>query len=465
MGTTDLSSAPPFQGNPNVSFTSTEEALAEQGAEGQAAPDGAIPVAVESGDTISGLMAQAGLDWNDPEDRAQFLADNPQFADASGGRNPDLIWPGEVLYLRPPGSAPAGSAESQATDQDAQELADAQSMSASTDSQVTHRENTVAAATEQLEHSIRAEIAAGGDPEEIRQRLKDDESLDLDDATIDAAVDAAQQPASRTNPVGGDAAESAPLSPAHDTNEAAANLSPGATGAEADAQRRTFVDAARTELEQGVSVEQLQARYGNDPMLNALIEQADAERQEAETLAQSAETTDAAAADLGQSHSQSVSTDAQATGRDNAISRQTIALEFAIRDELANGGDAAEIRQRLKDDPDVALDDAQIDAIVDAAQEPASPSNPVGGDATASAPFTPEYASNEAAQAWVDANALSVSTDSQATYRQERIDQAETDFIAAVREELARGGDVDAIKARYGNDEALNALIDEAAAG
>jgi hypothetical protein len=57
-------------------------------------------VAVEPGDTISGLMAQQGLDWNDPAQRAQFMADNPQFADAAGSRNPDLIWPGEVLYVR-----------------------------------------------------------------------------------------------------------------------------------------------------------------------------------------------------------------------------------------------------------------------------------------------------------------------------------------------------------------------------
>ncbi len=105
MGT-NLASAPPYAGNPNVSFTSREEALAGKGPEGQPAPEGATPVAVTRGDTISGLMAQAGLDWNNPEHRAQFLADNPQFADAAGGRNPDLIWPGEVLYVRTPGPAP-----------------------------------------------------------------------------------------------------------------------------------------------------------------------------------------------------------------------------------------------------------------------------------------------------------------------------------------------------------------------
>src|SRR5688500_10223618 len=100
MGT-ELSSAPPYQGNPEVSYTSVVEPQQEQGPEGQQAPAGTVPVAVEPGDTISGLMAQQGLDWNDPAQRSQFIADNPQFADAAGGRNPDLIWPGEVLYVRP----------------------------------------------------------------------------------------------------------------------------------------------------------------------------------------------------------------------------------------------------------------------------------------------------------------------------------------------------------------------------
>ena len=100
MGT-ELSSAPPYQGSRDVSYTSVSEAQQGQGPEGQPPPAGTVPVAVERGDTISGLMAQQGLDWNDSAQRAQFIADNPQFADAAGGRNPDLIWPGEVLYVRP----------------------------------------------------------------------------------------------------------------------------------------------------------------------------------------------------------------------------------------------------------------------------------------------------------------------------------------------------------------------------
>lgn len=121
MGT-DLGSAPPYSGNPNVSYTSVAEAEAGQGAEAQAAPAGATPVAVEPGDTISALMAQAEppMDWNDPDDRKQFLLDNPQFItyedaqadpqlaalfDPSSRRDPDLIWPGEVIYIRG-GAAP-----------------------------------------------------------------------------------------------------------------------------------------------------------------------------------------------------------------------------------------------------------------------------------------------------------------------------------------------------------------------
>lgn len=116
MGT-DLGSAPGYSGNTSVSYTSVEEAQQGKGPEGQDAPTNVDPVVVESGDTISGLMARQGLDWNNPEDRRQFLADNPQFItredveqfpelaelfDPDSGRNPDLIWPGEVLYIRPP---------------------------------------------------------------------------------------------------------------------------------------------------------------------------------------------------------------------------------------------------------------------------------------------------------------------------------------------------------------------------
>jgi hypothetical protein len=133
MGT-DLSSAPPYSGRNDVSYTSVEEAQQGKGPEGQQAPAGTKPVAVEHGDTISSLMAKQGLDWNDPEDRAQFLRDNPQFAEAGGDRNPDLIWPGEVLYIRTgpaqdDGTGDSGETTTPATDTDGDGIPDPQNAS------------------------------------------------------------------------------------------------------------------------------------------------------------------------------------------------------------------------------------------------------------------------------------------------------------------------------------------------
>ncbi len=113
----DLSSAPPYSGPRDVSYTSVQEAEAGKGAENQAAPAGTTAVPVESGDTISGLMSRSEppLDYGNDDHRRQFLQDNPQFItredvqqfpelasqfDPESGRNPDLIWPGEVVYVR-----------------------------------------------------------------------------------------------------------------------------------------------------------------------------------------------------------------------------------------------------------------------------------------------------------------------------------------------------------------------------
>jgi hypothetical protein len=449
---TTLSSAvsATFQGSaPANQVTTVEEARSGKAADGGQAPLGTTPMVVEPGDTISGIMAQHGLDWNDPEQRAQFLQDNPQFADQAGGRNPDLIWPGEVLYVR----NGQGSPESQATDQAAAELAEAQTMSASTDSQVTHKENTVARLKTELEQAVRNEIAAGGDPEQIKERLKNDPSIGLDDQTIDQIVDAATQPASRTNPVGGAATEAAPLSSAHATNEAAAALSPSETGSGAGEKQRSFIDAAKAELEQGVGVDELKARYGNDPLLNGLIDTANAEVQQEAQLAGAAETTDAAAQTLGETQGRSVSTDSQATGKDNQVARETTLLEFAVRDELAAGVAPETIKQRLKNDPNIALDDAAIDAVVDTATQPASRTNPVGGAATEAAPLSAAYDTNQAAAA-----VSPTATGSEAG-------EAQRAFVEAARIELQQGVSVEELKARYGNDPTLNQLIDLAASG
>lgn len=78
--------APPYAGNRVISDTSTVEAQAGQGAEGQAVPTGTTPAAIQSGGAVSGLMAQAGLDWSNAEDRLQFLAGNPQFTQVGGAQ-------------------------------------------------------------------------------------------------------------------------------------------------------------------------------------------------------------------------------------------------------------------------------------------------------------------------------------------------------------------------------------------
>lgn len=89
-----------FQGSaPADQVTTVQEAQNNQAADGSQAPAGTTAVVVEPGDTISEIMDKYGLSWNDPGQRAQFLQDNPQFADRAGGRNPDLIWPGEVVYV------------------------------------------------------------------------------------------------------------------------------------------------------------------------------------------------------------------------------------------------------------------------------------------------------------------------------------------------------------------------------
>lgn len=99
-----------FQGSaPADQVTTVQEAQQGKGADGSKAPDGTTPVVVERGDTISQIMAKYGLDWGNQDQRDQFLKDNPQFADTAGGRNPDLIWPGEVVYVHTGGASQGGA--------------------------------------------------------------------------------------------------------------------------------------------------------------------------------------------------------------------------------------------------------------------------------------------------------------------------------------------------------------------
>jgi len=101
-----------FEGSaPADKVTTIAEAGKGQGADGSAAPKGTTPIVIERGDTISQIMAKYGLDWSNPADRAQFLKDNPQFAELGGGRNPDLVWPGEVVYIHTGGETRASVKE------------------------------------------------------------------------------------------------------------------------------------------------------------------------------------------------------------------------------------------------------------------------------------------------------------------------------------------------------------------
>lgn len=268
MGT-DLGSAPPYQGPQRASYTSVAEANAGKGAEGQAAPPGTIPVAVQPGDTVSALMANAKppMDWNNPQHREQFLADNPQFTDQhppmGDKRSADLIYPGEVVYVRDPSvQTPSPVDTSQAVD------GTPIRQGPYTDSYGPYMPNTTV-------------------------ELKDGSSILIDDngypkngaVGIACNVDGTYryQNYQDGKPVGEpyDAMPtSEPSSLAQQTNDAAGAVSPSpvsrsdSTVGDAD---RAFVDAVKAELEQGTSVDALKARYGNDAWLGGFIDQAASE--------------------------------------------------------------------------------------------------------------------------------------------------------------------------------------------
>lgn len=201
---------------------------------------------------------------------AGIYQNNPQFNPQTGSRNPDLIYPGEVVFVPVQPGTPA------ATDAAAGQVADAQALSANTDSQVTYKEDRVADASADLEVAVRNEIAAGGDPAAIKTRLSNDPALDgVSDAAISEIVDRATTAPSASNPIGG---QRPPLSPESTTNATALSYSqteptPVAPGPRAEA-RTAFVNAVRTELQQGGDVQEIKARYGNDPYLNGAIDEA-----------------------------------------------------------------------------------------------------------------------------------------------------------------------------------------------
>lgn len=76
-----------------------------QAADRSAVPEDAVAHEVVKDDWVSKIMSQYGLSF--PDDLDTFYAYNPQFAPPNG-RDIDLIFPGEVIYLPP---APSGDAD------------------------------------------------------------------------------------------------------------------------------------------------------------------------------------------------------------------------------------------------------------------------------------------------------------------------------------------------------------------
>lgn len=60
------------------------------------APEGTTPYQVQLGDCLYDIAKNNG--YGDPPDMQAFYQDNPQYAE----RNPDLIYPGEVVFVRSP---------------------------------------------------------------------------------------------------------------------------------------------------------------------------------------------------------------------------------------------------------------------------------------------------------------------------------------------------------------------------
>ena len=131
------------------------------------APEGTEAYTVERGDNLYTIAARSG-GYGNPPDMKAFYADNPQYA----GRNPDLIYPGEVVFVRKPdGGTTEQQERANATDTSAQAVTDAHGLSASTDSQVTMKEDRIKQAEEKLATDVQAELEAGTSADEIIERL------------------------------------------------------------------------------------------------------------------------------------------------------------------------------------------------------------------------------------------------------------------------------------------------------
>lgn len=94
-------------------YTSTQELNQGQAANGTEAPENSKPHVVQRGECVSQIMADNGMDYNDPADVQKFYELNPQFAPPNG-RSDDLIYPDEVIYL--PEDATGGTDGTDGTD-------------------------------------------------------------------------------------------------------------------------------------------------------------------------------------------------------------------------------------------------------------------------------------------------------------------------------------------------------------
>ena len=137
-------------------------------------PDDAKAVTVKPGDTISEIMKENGLDWNNKAQREQFLKDNPQFSDQhpplAGARSADLIYPGETVYVRDPAAA-KGTSQQQASDKavgDYKKAEEAYKNSGGSSSQ--YLSEQAQKAKDAMQKAFQAEIAAGGSADELIKR-------------------------------------------------------------------------------------------------------------------------------------------------------------------------------------------------------------------------------------------------------------------------------------------------------
>lgn len=125
-------------------------------------PPGMTTHTVDRNENLWTIAKNGG--YGDPPDMAAFYKDNPQYEQ----RNPDLIYPGEVVLVRKGGSEAAN-----ATDTAARNLAQAQQAQRDANgagSTSQYHSEQVAKAEREFQQAAQAEIAAGGSADDIIAR-------------------------------------------------------------------------------------------------------------------------------------------------------------------------------------------------------------------------------------------------------------------------------------------------------